>query len=778
MLRRLAFAVGSTSLLASSIAHALGLGDIKLSSHLNQPLQAEIQLVALRGESAGSIHATLARNEEFEKAGLERAYALNDIKFEVVEVSDGQAVIRVRTKEPVREPFLSFIVELNWPNGRLLREYTVLLDPPLLAAEPIVTEQLRPARPAATTGTVQRAEPATDAAPGAVTASGDMYTVQATDTLWSIASRSRPSNDLTVHQTVAAIYRANPQAFADNDPNRIRAGAVLQLPTAEEIARVPHRRALSDMLRNEAVLDTSRPAAAAPRSSAGNGARLSVVAPPEEYKKPASRSSAVSREAAEVLNQENEALRGELSRLVERTEKLEQLVKLKDEQLAALQGGTPAGSTDVAAETPSSVPDSGAGADTGGTPETAGGESPAPAETAAAKPAKPVKAAEPAAEPSLVDSLMSGDTPLYLGGGLLAVLLLAGGMIWHRRRVANEDFQHAYAPVDRDEPESMPRLDDELDLPEVGEEILTPPTPAAGSPVTRSGELVADPLGEADIYIAYGKFEQAEQLLLTAIDAEPARAELQLKLLECYAEMHDAARFHDRVNQMRDLIDARPDVADEVARLEKRAFAADAGGAGATSMPSADDIFGSMAVGSAAAPTAEFTLPDDSSDEGWKRPETVRSEPTPIAAAGDEFHFNLDETIEGGLPSAPEEGTRLPSVADDDGMHDDFNFNLDEQPAEPAAAASSWSMSDEPTPSRASARDELDFSDMGLDHDGHGGDADGLGGDIDEMATKLDLARAYIEMLEVEGAREILNEVIAEGNEQQRQEAEALLARL
>ena len=203
MLRTLAFVVGSASLVAASVAHALGLGDIRPGSGLNQPLNAEIQLVALRGVAPEEIRATIASADEFDRAGIERVYALNDLKMVVQGTADGEAVIKLRTNDAVREPFLNFIVELNWPNGRLLREYTLLLDPPVFADEaPVVTARPRVQMPATTTGTVtsapaptrQSSETAAPAAPvGNTMAGADSYgPVSANDTLWSIASRVRP----------------------------------------------------------------------------------------------------------------------------------------------------------------------------------------------------------------------------------------------------------------------------------------------------------------------------------------------------------------------------------------------------------------------------------------------------------------------------------------------------------------------------------------------------------------------------------------------------------
>lgn len=133
-LRTLVRAIAAASVLTSGMAHGLGLGEITLKSALNQPLDAEIELLEVRDLGSGEVIPSLASPEEFSKAGVDRLYYLTDLKFTPVVKPNGKSVIRVTSSKPVQEPYLNFLVQVLWPNGRLLREYTVLLDPPLWQA--------------------------------------------------------------------------------------------------------------------------------------------------------------------------------------------------------------------------------------------------------------------------------------------------------------------------------------------------------------------------------------------------------------------------------------------------------------------------------------------------------------------------------------------------------------------------------------------------------------------------------------------------------------------
>jgi pilus assembly protein FimV len=273
-------------LLLSGNAWALGLGEIRLDSALNAPMRAQIELLSATPEELENLQVGLASQETFERYGLDRPYYLQDLRFEVVE-SGSSNYISVTSTKPITEPFLTFLVEAMWSRGRLLREYTVLLDPPTFAPAPV--EETQPAVTApqrsapADSGRIERQaeplpmpaaetpaarprpipapaprsepEPAPEPKPQAGepdlpydTASGEDYLVQPRETLWGIASRFRPDFRLTMNQTMLAIYEANPEAFGGNI-NILRAGARLRLPSADDIYRIDRAYALNEVVR-------------------------------------------------------------------------------------------------------------------------------------------------------------------------------------------------------------------------------------------------------------------------------------------------------------------------------------------------------------------------------------------------------------------------------------------------------------------------------------------------------------------------------------------------
>jgi pilus assembly protein FimV len=137
--RKLVLAIAAASALSSGMAHALGLGEVTLQSALNQPLVAEIELLEVRDLGSSEVLPSLASAEAFSKAGVDRQYFLTDLKFTSLVKPNGKSVIRVTSTKPMREPYLNFLVEVLWPNGRLLREYTLLLDPPLYTPQSVLS---------------------------------------------------------------------------------------------------------------------------------------------------------------------------------------------------------------------------------------------------------------------------------------------------------------------------------------------------------------------------------------------------------------------------------------------------------------------------------------------------------------------------------------------------------------------------------------------------------------------------------------------------------------
>ena len=227
------FVVLAFVLVPASVS-SLGLGDIKLNSYLNERLDAEISISVSGAEELETLEVSVASREVFERFGVDRVDLLDDLDFTVERGPDGLAVVRVTSGEAVVEPFLTFLVEARSSGGRLLREYTVLLDPPLFLPEPeepAAAPEAPAGRAPPSVGTIPRPTPAQPSLPvrGPPVVSPTTYgPVRRNETLWGIAESVRPDASVSINQAMISLFRANPDAF-DGNINRLRAGATLRL---------------------------------------------------------------------------------------------------------------------------------------------------------------------------------------------------------------------------------------------------------------------------------------------------------------------------------------------------------------------------------------------------------------------------------------------------------------------------------------------------------------------------------------------------------------------
>ncbi|MGH8564452.1 MAG: FimV/HubP family polar landmark protein [Gammaproteobacteria bacterium] len=243
---RLAYCL-SLAFLIPQAAVALGLGDLKKHSELNQPFHATIDLVDANAEELETLRVKLADAERFRRAGIERPHVLSQLRFEVVETDSGPDRIKITSQSPIQEPYLSFLIEVSWSNGRLFREYAALLDPPAYdrATRPPTAPQGRApdvARPMAS-GPGRR--PSSSAARAAMASPGSYGPTVPGDTLWEIALRTRSDSSLTIQQVMMALLRANPDAFFQDNVNALKAGAVLNIPDASVMATIARSEAVA-----------------------------------------------------------------------------------------------------------------------------------------------------------------------------------------------------------------------------------------------------------------------------------------------------------------------------------------------------------------------------------------------------------------------------------------------------------------------------------------------------------------------------------------------------
>ena len=295
--RKLLGAIVAAALFLPETAYTLGLGEIEVSSALNQKLNANIELLSATPEDTETIIVKLASRKEFSRAGLDRPYLLNDLRFKS-EIIDGVPHIKVTSSSPIREPFLNFLVEIDWPNGHLLREYTVLLDPPVFMtqlASPAAATQggasassgFRPSSsgstnvvPVVTPGVVASPRPATgsfapapqvqsQAQPQAVSQTyvpapyvqqqatinqpPGSYRIKSGDTAWSLANAMMPDQSITVEQMMIAMLRSNPESFIGENINGLKRGYILRVPDYNEIVSINPQDARA-LVREQAAL--------------------------------------------------------------------------------------------------------------------------------------------------------------------------------------------------------------------------------------------------------------------------------------------------------------------------------------------------------------------------------------------------------------------------------------------------------------------------------------------------------------------------------------------
>lgn len=592
-------------------AQAAGLGRISVLSALGQPLRAEIELNATADE-VKSMTAAVAAPEAFKAAKLSYAPALTTVRM-AVEQRGGKSYVRLTSAKPVNDPFVSLLVELNWQSGRLLREYTFLLDPPAMpapaasadvAAPPVAQPRATAARPIGGQG-------------------ADRYTVRRGDTLGKIAAQHLPQG-VAMDQMLVALYRKNPDAFVDNNVNRLRSGVILNVPDAAEANAIPQGEARREIVAHAAdfaeyrrrvaarVAEATPEDAPSSQSSAGKitakveEPTLPSAASKDQVKvsktvdeaKPAAGAGDGEMAAAaarlksleEDLVARDKALREATDRLAAleaNIAELQKLIALKNENLAALQKqasaapAAPAATTEpappvaqapepvveqkpespasaaqqdaldkelkalVAAEPTAPAADAPAAAE----PPVPVAAAPEPAPAPAPAPAAPAPAAPPPAEPSFLESLLTNPTTLYGGGGILALLLGYGLLRSRKSRTGGAPEATAMASV-------FPPDQNSVFGETGGQSVDTGSSSLIQTDFSQSGlsaidaDEGVDPVAEADVYMAYGRDAQAEEILLDALKGDPNRTAVHLKLMEIYGQRKNMKQFETTATEL------------------------------------------------------------------------------------------------------------------------------------------------------------------------------------------------------------------------------------
>ncbi|HEV7165058.1 MAG TPA: FimV/HubP family polar landmark protein [Gammaproteobacteria bacterium] len=867
-------------------AYALGLGEIKLNSALNDKFSADIQIVGATSDELDSLDVKLASLAQFSQAGLDHPEALSQLQFVVVRNADGSAYVHITSNQGVREPFLDFLIDANWNNGELIREYTVLLNPqsfqtaaapkpeaaqapaaatvaaampaPAVAAPvPVSTpapaqtqaETPAPAPEAAVAATEQPAAPApqptaspppspapaAEPAPAQRALGANYGPIHRGETLSGIAKQVRPEG-VTLNQMMIAIYQANPEVFTHNI-NRMKAGYILRMPSASDAQAVSTTDANAEVRAQMEAWRNNRGVAAAPAESTAASAQpaLQLVAPSSAAEgsaplpgadKQGNGEAAAGAAKPETAPEAAEAPVNPAPAPTPAAPPANQApLTVKNNSLAAVQQQA---AQQAAQPSPSVLPP----------PEAVKNE---PLKSAAATAAKPAQAQESGG--GFLDAILN----IYVLGALVVVIVAValGVMLKKRKKASPSGFnatgtarikgadwmkqEQAGGENDNTASSSTTRTRTKAkkaakQIEEMADEktvLVNPPTEAAAgddsdktmlmsSPPPMQDTMVgggggskldvSDPMAEADFHMAYGLYDQAADVLRKALRQSPERQDIQVKLLEVFFTAGDRDNFVVEAKKLRQSMGATPSKDWESVAIMGRQVAPNEALFTSSGAPSGATVDIALGTGgtdtvvsdlgdafSASPPPApapkpapaapadnlmEFSLPDI---EPAPATEIVHAPAEAPKAGGMEFDLgdlNFEPTPAKAkeVKAAPTLGTDEPTVATDFGTDSQVEFdkalndlaafvntNVPAQPEAPEPSIGSLSMDDAPAPAMAAGGDEPAAS------------------SISEIGTKLDLARAYIDMGDPDGAKSILTEVIGEGNAQQKQEAQELL---
>lgn len=753
----LALAVGGTQ------AMALDLGQIQVKSALGQPLLAEIPLTPDNPAELRNLSARLASPEDFARAGLSGARPDIPLQFDIVDVG-GRKVIRITSAVAVNDPYLDLLVEVDNASGRSLREFPILLDPPGTAPMAPVTRAPRSSAPRTASRPAASSSASSSAAQPTVAAGGE-YRVERGQTLSGIARRLAPAG-VDTGQMMLALKQANPDAFYQDNINALKSGAVLRVPTSQDAQAMSVAAALAEIRRQNgdwrggAARSTTTVADAATRAEAssapggGQAADRLALVPAKQGGKGAGAQGGSgkgdaalrqdllrSQESLTTLQQQSAELKSRLKDLQDINDKNTRLLALKDNEIAELQqklaearkkAGLPAASSTAGAVAPAAkvaaagtVPAPAQGTEpakttsastAAGATSTVAAHGAAAASTAAAKPAiAPASKSKPAARPAPVPA--SAEEPWYMqqwawaAAGGAVLLLVLLALLGRRRKTATAGRTASAAP----------------------------------SLADRFGAMPAEAAASADP-------DQDE--LLDQLAEHPDDIGLHLELVSLYYSRRDVEHFEAAAEAMHaHVVDPQQDEWQDVVAMGEdlvpgHPLFAGASHAGADTFAAAgNDRHTDEALHS-------FDLDNYAHDQDLGEPAT--HEPAAPRSKVSEYHFDFDLTPPRPAGTAPTE----PMDAHEEDADRTVLRNVEHAAAD-EPEHSSWNF-EEPLNETAGTT--------------HAGGSHGAGEFSDDpIDTKLDLARAYLDMGDADGARAMLEEVLNEGSQMQKDAAQRLL---
>lgn len=845
-MRNLTKTIAAVSLLAPASAYPLGIGDIKLHSALNQNLDAEIALVVSAGENVSGLNVRLAPPEKFDQAGVPWSYFLSKIKFRSVVRADGAMIIKLSSKEALREPFLDFLLEVSWDKGNLYREFTVLVDPPVAYTQPVI-----PVVEKATQITVVEAN---FGEPVVVEYVDDQIKgkteqnrlTQKNDSLWKISEEVNSYDDVSIEQMMMAIYQANPKAFYKDNVNALMAGHKLDIPEKEIILKLSQREAMAAFKQQsnvwKGVVAEKRLAKEKVSEKTKVNKQLELEAPVESVipetvvvvsKSEESGNTAVesaTEKSGIASSEESLALQSRMDKLEQQLVMMQKMLVLKDEQIAALQNQR---KVVIAPELKNPLI----------SPEEKAVEPEAKKalvdKAKAVVKAKPEVVKKPKPKPIVQKEPESDFLPDYFSWSItgvgLAILGLLGLFWWRKRNIEDDaDSESMFAtaseislPGTPGEELSVPAMDDgsTYDVGTVGESSFLSEFTPSDFDAFDTDENEVDPISEADVYLAYGRFQQAEELMRQAIDDQPERDECKLKLLEIFYANENKSAFEEYATELVGLgKHNEPGFWEKVVEMgaelnpSSTLFTGNAGEKASFETDDTDESIASVIVDNSVEKTDDITEVDAQTeeqaidsvdfdlsvfdeDESNGDTEEITDDDSldfdlsvfdlegPEVNQTEEVENKSEEIVESidfdlSLPAesnAAEGKVDLSAEVEADESLDSFDFSLDSSPAEDVDT--NLESSDQ----EVKETDNFNEFEFDFDLEAPSTDPESLGEldqgvsdltDMDELETKIDLAKAYIDMEDTDAARAIAEEVLKAGSKEQKKSAQAIIDQL